>query len=182
MIPTIFAVGIIIGNRVQAVLAQLFQSKLLLVKMERMAVCAFEAGQRHEYECRKCMYVKGQAGSGRHNTCIVVERKKEDGCMNECGNVEAIDLSGRRRYARRFVRYLFSKKCANVNDVNVPNNLFPLFYFVFSTIIESSDCSLAYRTMLKCGYTISGVDDAVHVPKVRVPLPAFLSLFGILSP
>ena len=94
LIPTIFAVGIIIGNRVQAVLAQLFQSKLLLVKMERMAVCAFEAGQRHEYECRKCMYVKGQAGSGRHNTCIVVERKKEDGCMNECGNVEAIDLSG----------------------------------------------------------------------------------------
>ena len=48
MIPTIFAVGIIIGNRVQAVLAQLFQSKLLLVKMERMVVCAFEAGQRHE--------------------------------------------------------------------------------------------------------------------------------------
>ena len=92
------------------------------------------------------MYVKGQAGSGRHNTCIVVERKKEDGCMNECGNVEAIDLSGRRRYARRFVRYLFSKKCANVNDVNVPNNLFPLFYFVFSTIIESS---ALWLTMLK---------------------------------
>ena len=35
--------------------------------------------------------MKGQADSGRHN--IVVERKREDGYMNECGDMEAIDLS-----------------------------------------------------------------------------------------
>lgn len=138
MIPTIFDVGIIIGNRVQAVLAQLFQSKLLLVKMERMAVCAFEAGQRHEYECRKCMYVKGQADSGRHNTCMYRGGKEirwvHERMWRRLISQEGVDKGVGARAARRFVRYLFGRR-------NAPTCLKPAWSEICN--LQSANCKIA---------------------------------------